>query len=52
LEVQGPTEQGDDEYTVKDPQSQEGRALTSGTPIDPIKELKHVEEKQKGKLTD
>ena len=39
LEDQGPTEQGDDEHSVEDSESQEGRTLTSGTPIDPIQEL-------------
>jgi hypothetical protein len=35
LEDQDLTEQGDDEYSVEDSDSQGGRTLTSGTPIDP-----------------
>jgi hypothetical protein len=40
LEDQDTAKQGDDEYSIKDSLSQEGRTLTFGTPIDSLQELK------------
>jgi hypothetical protein len=46
LEDQGPIEQRDDEHAAKDSESEEGRTLTSCTPIDPIQELQRGRRKR------